>query len=107
MDHKIIWTPRSLETLEEALTCIAVENPAAARHLGEKILKQVSLLSQFPRLGHVFYELERDDVRETLVKPYRVIYRVHDDRHTVSILTLWHVSRREPMILPDDSNSTS
>ncbi|MBI5383714.1 MAG: type II toxin-antitoxin system RelE/ParE family toxin [Verrucomicrobia bacterium] len=106
MDYRIIWTPRSLETLEDALTRIAVDNPTAARHLGERIFNQVSILAQFPRLGHVFHELQRDDVRETLVKPYRVIYRVHDDRHAVSILTLWHTSRREPMILPDDSGSS-
>src|ERR1041385_2245465 len=98
MDYKIIWSPRSLENLEKVVATIAEQNPAAAAKFGEKILHRVSQLKSFPRIGLRFAKLNRDDVRELSVSPYRVFYHIKDEQRIVTIITLWHGAREEPDI---------
>ncbi len=98
MDYKIIWLDDTLEELEAALRFIAADNPTTASRLGEAILNKVGLLARFPKLGRVYPKLNQEEVREILASPYWVIYRVDDGMKTVSILTVWHVARREPEI---------
>lgn len=66
MDYKIIWTPRSLETLEKVVTEISRSNPDAARKLGSKLLKSV------------------------------VFYQIKEAPREVWVLTVWHGARQEP-----------
>src|SRR2546421_4551842 len=55
---------QGLETLGEVVAYIARNNPSAARKTGESILKKVLVLGRFPRIGKVFPELAREDVKE-------------------------------------------
>ena len=96
MDLKIIWTPRGLATLRSSLEYVAERNPGAAARLGASILRAVDRLKTFPQFGHVFHDLGREDVRELLVRPYRIFYRVSESQRAVFILTIWHGARREP-----------
>ncbi|MGH7976045.1 MAG: type II toxin-antitoxin system RelE/ParE family toxin [Limisphaerales bacterium] len=98
MDFKVIWSPRGIETLGELVEFIARDNPAAARKMGRAVFQKSLLLGRHPRLGKVFAGLSHDDVREMLVRPYRIIYRVQNSNRTVTILTVWHGARREPEI---------
>ncbi|MBI4326928.1 MAG: type II toxin-antitoxin system RelE/ParE family toxin [Chloroflexi bacterium] len=102
MDYKIIWTPRSIDNLKELVEYGARDNPSAARRIGAAIFKKTWWLGQFPRLGKVFAKLGRDDVREVLVRPYRIIYRVQDAARSLSILTIWHGARETPDVHPDE-----
>ncbi len=102
MDFKVIWTPRGLETLRSALEYVAERNPDAAARLGSSILKSVGRIEQFPQLGHIFYKLGRDDVREFPVRPYRVFYRVVEQQRVVYVLTVWHGARQEPEFYGDE-----
>ena len=96
MDYKIIWSPRSLENLEQVISLIAEQNPAAAAKFGGKILRRVSTLRNFPRLGARFAKLDRDDVRELAVPPWRVFYHLQDEQRTVTVITIWHGAKEEP-----------
>ncbi|MBC8097567.1 MAG: type II toxin-antitoxin system RelE/ParE family toxin [Akkermansiaceae bacterium] len=98
MDFKIIWSPRGIETLQELIEYISRDNPEAAGQMGEAVFQKTLLLGQNPRLGKVFVKLNRDDIRETPVHPYRLIYRVQDSARTITILTVWHGARQEPEI---------
>ena len=98
MDYKIIWSPRSLENFEEVISLIAEQNPAAAAQFGDKILGRVASLQHFPRLGARFAKLDRDDVRELAVPPWRVFYHLKDEQQAVTIITIWHGAREEPDI---------
>jgi plasmid stabilization system protein ParE len=102
MDFKVIWTPRGLETLRSALEYVAERNPDAAARLGAAILKAVGRLEQFPQLGHIFYQLGRDDVREIAVRPYRIFYRVVEQQRVIYVLTVWHGARQEPEFQGDE-----
>ena len=96
MDYKVIWSDEAIEDLGKAVQDIARQNPIAAKRTGEKILKKVGVLAQFPRFGRRYAKLGRDDVREFPVPPYRVIYFVRDATRIVIILTVWHGARQEP-----------
>lgn len=70
--------------------------PRPPEKTGNAILLKVKGLGSFPRLGRVFSRLNREDVREIPIPPYRIIYRVKDDERCVIILKVWHGARREP-----------
>ena len=96
MDYKVIWDDEALEELAQAVRHIAQDNPVAARNVGETILQKAGTLGTFPRLGKVFRKLNREDVREIPVPPYRIIYHVKDFERSVMILKIWHGARQEP-----------
>ena len=98
MDCKVIWDDEALAELAEAVRHIAENNPSAAKKTGETILRKVGILGSFPRLGKIFSKLNREDVREIPVPPYRIIYHVKDAGRSVRILKVWHGARREPEI---------
>ena len=66
---------------------------ATSRQFAGRALAQI-----FPRFGRVFGLLSRDDVRETPMPPYRIVYHVSDVSQTVTILAVWHGARQEPDI---------
>jgi plasmid stabilization system protein ParE len=96
MDYKVIWDDEAMEELGQAVRFIAAHNLKAARKTGETILKKAGNLGAFPRLGKIFSKLNRDDVREIPVPPYRVFYHIKDAEHLVRILKVWHSARQEP-----------
>jgi Plasmid stabilization system protein len=96
MDYKVIWDDEAIDELGQAVRFIAPHNPTAARKTGDAILQKVGILGSFPHLGKVFSKLNRDDVREIPVPPYRVFYHIKDAEHSVRILKVWHGARQEP-----------
>ena len=63
---------------------------AAGRWL-ERLLERVRALSPFPDSGRMVPETQREDIREIIVSPYRVMYRRRDDR--VEIVAIRHEAR--------------
>lgn len=98
MDYKVIWDDEALLELEQAVRYIAKHNSNAAQKTGDTILQKAGALGAFPQRGKVFRKLNRPDVREIPVPPYRIIYHVKDDERSVRILKVWHGARREPEI---------
>ena len=96
MDYKVIWDDEAIQDLARVVTYINQFNPMAARKTGETILNKVKLIGSFPLLGKIFHTLNREEVREVPVPPYRIIYHVgHADKY-VRILKVWHGMRQEP-----------
>lgn len=62
-----------------------------ADRLYERILARPLQLTEYPRSGSVVAELGREDVRESFVYSFRLIYRVATDG--IRVLTLIHGSR--------------
>ena len=98
MDFKIVWTLRSREDLRDIATFIAKDNPPAAVKLGELIFDRVDTLKKFPELGRVVPERNQPNIREIVVKNYRIVYRVHPKEKFLEILRVWHGVRGEPEI---------
>ena len=88
MDFKVIFKAPFLEDLERIVRFIAAENPAAARKLGEIIVRTSERLSFFPeRYPKV---RQRPGIRRFIVaKHFKVFYRIQHDSKTVEILHCW------------------
>lgn len=89
---RIVWSPLALERLATIVETIAGDRPTAAKRWLAGVVSTVKRLREFPQSGHIVPELEREDLREVLYPPYRIIYRVDPKR--VVILTVRH-GRRE------------
>jgi toxin ParE1/3/4 len=96
MDYKIIWDDEAIHELSEAIRYIATDNQSAAEKTGRLIFQKIEILGSFPRFGKVFSKLNRDEVREIPIPPYRIIYHIKDAERAVRILKVWHAARREP-----------
>lgn len=93
MDFEIILSRRALEDLESVITYIAQDNPEAARSFGKKLVEAVSVLKVAPRSGVVVPEFDNDNIRQLIKRPYRIIYKIEEDKQKISISRFWHAGR--------------
>jgi toxin ParE1/3/4 len=77
---EIVWTEPALNDLDAIADYIALENPAAARELVQRIFGHVSQLAQYPESGSVPSELRNRRYRQIVEPPGRVFYRYDGER---------------------------
>lgn len=85
---KVYWTDKARARLRGIEQYIARDSPLVAPEVIRRILLQSRRLAQLPLSGRSVPEYERVDIREILLRPYRIIYRVMPDR--IDILTVRH-----------------
>ncbi|MCF6313541.1 MAG: type II toxin-antitoxin system RelE/ParE family toxin [Verrucomicrobiales bacterium] len=95
MDYSIDWSESALDDLKDLVCYIAADNPVAAEHFGEAIIKRVEALSSFPRAGRIVPEFSDDLLREVIWTPYRIVYEVNDTCYLISVIRIWHGARGE------------
>jgi len=78
---------------EKIVRYIASYSPEAASRLGQRLLLKTRELGQFPFKGQKVPEFNDPNIRQLVLRPYRVIYRVEDDKKRVSIARFWHSSQ--------------
>ncbi|MBE0418215.1 MAG: type II toxin-antitoxin system RelE/ParE family toxin [Coriobacteriia bacterium] len=88
---RTVWTRQAEAMLDEALDLIAADRPTAALAWLDELMERVRSLERFPDLGRIVPELQRSEIREILVDPYRVPY--HHDDSQVTILAVLHDRR--------------
>ena len=96
MAGKIIWSEQARDDLQAIVLFIAQDNPHVAENFAFKLMSKLDLLAEFPLMGRVVPEENDETVREIVVRPYRVIYKVLADNQAVAILRVWHGARGEP-----------
>ncbi len=94
--NAIIWSPQSLRDLEAIRGYIAQDSPRYAELVVQRIVAVVERLEAFPESGRVVPELNSPEIREVIVKPYRVVYRRRAE--AVEIATVFRSSRQLPEI---------
>ena len=98
MDYKVIWTDEAIGDLRQLVAYISRNNPAAAVKLGEALIQKSMLLAVHPCFGRVFRKLNKDNVREIPISPYRLIYEIDDANSLIFVRMLHHGARQEPEI---------
>lgn len=98
MVGKIIWSLQAREDLRDIIVFIAADNPAAAESFGFRLMSKVDLLAEFPELGLVVPEEQNENIREIILRPYRIVYQVLKKQNAVAIIRIWHGARGEPEI---------
>lgn len=98
MDYRIIWTETAVANLTAIVQHVALDNPTAARKLGEDILAHAEILATFPHIGPAYPRGSTAGVRQVMCRNYRMFYRVMEERITVEILLIWHGARQDPAL---------
>jgi toxin ParE1/3/4 len=93
MDYNIILSPKAVGDLEAIVRYISLTNPTAAKSVGQSLLNKTKELRQFPLQGPKVPEFNNSQIRQLVLKPYRVIYRVEEDKKRISIARFWHSSQ--------------
>ena len=90
---RIRWLRTALRNLDDEASYIALDDALAARTVIERVLEAVGQLAEQPGMGRPG---RVPGTRELIVLKtrYLVPYRVHGD--TISILRVFHTSRRLP-----------
>jgi toxin ParE1/3/4 len=97
MAHKIIWSPEAVADLTEIRDYIARDSEAYAAAMIERVLTAVDPLAEFPKLGQSVPEMDDKSLRQIVVYPYRLIYRV--SRYSVDIAAVVHGARDLPEVM--------
>jgi plasmid stabilization system protein ParE len=82
-----VWTDFALRDLERIDDYISQDKPLAAARWIQKLLATGDSVGSRPKAGRVVPEMQRDDVREILLRHYRIVYLVRESR--VDILTVF------------------
>ena len=93
MDYTITLSPKAVGDLETIVRYIALNNPEAARKVGQNLLNKTKELSQFPFKGQKVPEFNSSDIRQVILKPYRIVYRIEEDKKRISVARFWHSSQ--------------
>jgi toxin ParE1/3/4 len=90
----IIWSPQSLRDIEAVRTYISADSPLYADRIVRRLVAAVDRLSSFPESGRVVPERNTPQIREVIVRPYRIVYRLRPG--VVEIATVFRASRLFP-----------
>ena len=83
---RVIWTELAFAQLDEAMAFIAVDSPQTAARWLDMILEAAGQLSEFPDSGRVVPEAAREDIRELVFSPYRLVYQRDSDAVYVTMV---------------------
>ena len=97
---EVRWTPEAAADLQAIRDFIARDSPQYAIAVVTGILDAIDQLGSFVRSGRIVPELGREDVREVIRRPYRIVYRVLPGE-VAHILTIFQGSKLLPR-LPDE-----
>ena len=97
MAEKIVWSARATDDLHHIFQSLSIYADTRAERLIEEIIDTVFLLEQFPKMGRIVPEVDLENIREILVKQYRVVYVLTQQDH-VEILTVRHSSFPRPSL---------
>lgn len=90
----IIWSPQAIRDVESIRAFIAQDSPAYADLIAERLVAAVERLQPFPESGRIVPERQDPAIREVIVPPYRIVYRLRGG--FVEIATVFRGSRQFP-----------
>jgi len=85
---KLRWTPHSIADLHAIYDHVAKDSPQNALTLIDRLTGRENQIIAHPRSGRIVPEVKRDDVRELIESPYRIIYHIGHER--IDIVTVMH-----------------
>ncbi len=98
MAFQVIWTQTAAEDLKEIVQYIALDDSDAAARLAEYIIRSIENASNMPFANRSVPEKGEESIRESILKPYRIIYQTETKREVLHVLRIWHAARGIPQI---------
>ena len=90
------WTNQARARLKLIYQYIGENSPKAGLKVVDRITARSMQLSKLSNSGRQVPEFQRNDIREILERPYRIIYKIKSER--IDVLTVMHYRQ----ILPAD-----
>lgn len=91
---RVRWTPQAAEDLQAIRDFIARDSEHYAALVVQRLVEAVDILEEFPNSGRRVPEHSRNDLRELVRPPYRIVYRITGD--VLHIVTVFHSAKRIP-----------
>ena len=91
---RVLWSPRSIRDLESIREHIAQDSSLYADLVVQRLVRAPDRLQQFPESGRIVPERGQPALRELIVRPFRVVYRLRGD--TAEVVTVFRASRLFP-----------
>lgn len=91
MARRVVWSAEALSDLEALADYISKDSAFYAAAFVQEVLDAARTLNRLPERGRIVPELDNPDVRELLVREYRIIYSIEETR--IVILALVHGKR--------------
>jgi plasmid stabilization system protein ParE len=88
----LYWTERAQSDLAATQAFIAADSPAYAKIVVRRLISAVDPLRDFPNLGRSVPEFPDSSIREVVLRPYRIVYRMVSPE-VIHILTIHHSAR--------------
>jgi toxin ParE1/3/4 len=93
MDYQVVLTSRAANDLQEIIRYIMPDRPRAAQKLGLALIEKTKVLGTFPFSGRVVPEFNERLLRELILAPYRIVYRIDESAKMVGVARYWHGAR--------------
>ena len=100
MAYKLIWSPAARDDLHDIIIFIARDNPQRAMSFGYELISETERLYELPTVGRIVPEFANDNLLEIIFRPYRIVYRVNQERKLCEVIRLWHSARGVPELQP-------
>lgn len=96
---KLLWSRQAQQDLLEIGRYIARDNRSAARMWVERLRQRAADAAEHPMAGRVASEYARSDLREVVLRSYRIVYFIGDG--VIEVLTVFEAHRLFPAgVLP-------
>ncbi len=95
---KVVWTDRAKARLKKIHAYIAHDSAQTADEVIVRLVRRSQQLETVMRSGRMVPEYAREDVRELLERPYRIIYTILPER--IDVVSVMHYRQ----LLPSDLN---
>lgn len=98
MTYRVVWTETSLRRVEEIGDLIALERPAAAEKLVNRLFDAVEQAAHLPRSAPQYRLASTETIRQLVVSPYLIYYKILDSDESIAVLTVRHQRQRRTPI---------
>ncbi|HEU20516.1 MAG TPA: type II toxin-antitoxin system RelE/ParE family toxin [Deltaproteobacteria bacterium] len=89
---KVFWSKEALQRLIEIEAFIAEDNEVKAVEFTDDLVDQSLMIEENPKIGRVVPEFMDNNIRELLIKGYRMVYGLGGGR--INILTVFEGHRQ-------------
>ena len=90
----VIWSPQAIRDVESIRAFIAQDSSSYAELVARRIVAAVERLHSFPESGRLVPERQDPAIREVIVTPYRIVYRLRSG--VLEVVTVFRGSQEFP-----------
>jgi toxin ParE1/3/4 len=91
---RVVWTDEAKAHLDDIYRYIQRDAPLYAMQMVDKLTRRAGQLIDHPRSGRIAPQYDDENLRELIVYPYRLIYRLKPDR--IDIIAVFHGAQQLP-----------